>query len=131
MPSYDVVAEQIRFARLEALLLIEAKAAKGEVFRDGMHGWWAINVSEQNLKHIKMMNGCHTHATSSEHGQHLLVAAQPIDIIERRVAREHFEHNAPKTPPVGCNAVSTVLNDFWAHVEGAAHTGVGAPVLLH
>ncbi len=53
MPSNDVVAEQIRFARLEALLLIEAKAAKGEVLRDGMHGRRAINMSEQNLNTSK------------------------------------------------------------------------------
>ena len=37
VPPYDVATEQIRFARLEALTLIGAKATKDEVFGDGVH----------------------------------------------------------------------------------------------
>lgn len=71
------------------------------------------------------------HVTFLRKGQHLLVASQPIQIVERRVASKHFKDDATEAPPISCASMPTILDHFWAHVERTAHGGVSAAVLLH
>ena len=56
----------------------------------------------------------------------LLVDAQGVVVVERRVARKHFEDQHAQRPPVDELVVALALDDLWSQVLRRAAEGVGA-----